>query len=206
MDDANAKKEVEIATREAARLSGEVTSVKIRKDADLQVASDLLSEIKKVSKAIETKRKTITGPLNAALKEVNKMFKEPLGRLSTAEDLIKNEMLVYQERVDRRAAKKIEKIQTQVESGEIGMADGMAKLAGVKQGPTGIDSEAGQTQFKKVHKLKIVDPGIIPAGYFLRPRVLEALRLEIEADIKLGNPVPSGAEWVEESQVAVRIK
>lgn len=205
MDDQNAKKEIEIATREASKLSDQVVSVKIRKDADLESAAGLLADIKRTHNAIEKKRKTITGPLNTALKEINAMFKEPTSKLAAAEDLIKAEMLNYQQKVEARAAKKIDKIQEQVDNGELDMADGMGKLAGVKQGPTGVNTDSGQTQFKKVRKLKITNPGDLPINYFLRDRVLEALRLEVEADVKNGVPMPAGAEWVEESQIAVRV-
>lgn len=205
MDEQEAKKEIEVATREAAKLSDQVVSVRIRKDADLESAAGLLVDIKRTHKAIETKRKSITAPLNTALKNINALFKEPTSKLAAAEEIIKAEMRSYQQRVDARAAKKLDQIQDKVDSGEMDMATGMGKISNVKQAPSGVSSESGQTHFKKVKKLKIINPGELPVHYFLRERVLEALRLEVEADVRAGAPMPEGAKYVEESQVAVRL-
>ncbi len=45
----------------------------------------------------------------------------------------------------------------------------------------------------------------IPAKYFLRERVLEAIRLEVADDVRNGLPTPPGAEWITETNVVVRM-
>lgn len=204
MDDSTARKEVEIASREAVKISEQIETIKIRKDTDLAEANEVLLAIKRTANNIEKKRKAITQPLNASLKEINAMFKEPASKLKVAETIIKAEMLNYQDRVDRRAAKRIAKIQDQVDSGELDMSKGMEKMAGIKQGPSGIANEGGTTSFKTTQRIEIEDVTLIPAGYFMRERVLEAIRMEIESDVRSGAAVPPGSKIIEVKQVAVR--
>ena len=198
-----ANKEVQIANREADKLTAEVTSLKVSKNNVVEVAT-VLSKIKETQRNLEKKRKEITQPLNLALKNVNNLFKEPTDKLKEAESLIKSAMIKYQQKVDAAAQKKIGKIEDQVDSGEMGLAEGMDKLGKVQQGPQNIQTEAGSAGFQGRKKLKIVDVSQIPQKYFLRDRVLEAIRLEVAEDMKLGAPLPAGAEWIIEQTVVVR--
>lgn len=206
MDEKNAaNKEVVIATREAEKLSEAVYAVKIRSDADLNVATEKLSEIKKMSREIDKRRKSFVDPLNGVVKDINAQFKNPLDRLKDAEALIKEAMVKYQAKVEARAQKKAEQIESAVDAGDMEMGDAMGKLSNIKQAPQNVRGEGGTASFRIVKKIKISDPSLLPPTYFLRDRVLEALRMEVEDDVKRkGMPLPAGALEVEERQVAVR--
>lgn len=200
-----ATKEVAIANSEALKLSEQVVKVTIRSDKDLNEATVTLSDIKRTAKDIEKRRKAITDPLNASLKEINAMFKDPLTSLKVAEDLIKAAMIKYQTMLENRAEKKAKVIEDAVDNGDMQMDDAMGKLSGIKQAPTSVASDNGSAAFRTIKKIRITDPGSLPASYFMRERVLEALRIEVEDDVKRkGMPVPTGAEEYEERQVAVR--
>lgn len=204
IDNSDAKRESQIATKEAEKLSGAVSKAKIRKEADLQNATELLTKIKSTSREIEKRRKEITQPLNLALKSINDLFREPGDKLKDAEAVIKSAILDYHERIEARAAKKINKIEDQVDSGELEMSDAMDKLSNVKQGPQQINTESGGAHFQGRKKISIVDVSKLPPKYFLRESVLEALRLEVSKDIKSGLPMPDGAEYITEKTVVVR--
>lgn len=199
-----ASRDAKIATTEAAKLSEKVYSIKIRSEKDMEAAVEILSDIKRTHKGIESKRLTITGPMNQALKSVNEMFKNPLQQLKDSEALVKEAMLKYHQSVEKRAANKAKKIEASVDAGELGLAEGMGKLSNVKQAPTSVEGFGGTTSFKKTRTLAITDIAKLPAKYFLRDRVIEAIRLEVAADIKAGADVPSGAEYIETKQVAIR--
>lgn len=206
MDNKNkATKEVAIANAEALKLSEQVTKVTIRSDADLNQATTTLADIKRTAKDIETRRKALVDPLNGVVKDINAMFKEPSSKLAAAETIIKQAMIKYQTAVEARAAKKAEKIEQAVDSGDMEMGDAMGKLSSIKQAPTNVSTGSGSAAFKVVKKIRIADASALPASYFMRPRVLEALRVEVEEDVKRkGLPLPAGAEEYEERQVAVR--
>lgn len=205
MADPAITQEVEVATREAGKVIDTTNKIKIRKDADLTAATGQVSEIKRLYKNIDGKRKSITAPLRQAIKEVDDLFKEPLTSLKTAEDTIKTEMLRYSDQVERAAARRAEKIEGQVDAGELDMGSAMGKLGSIKQAESSVKADTGSAQFKTVTKIRIVNVGDIPPKYLLRPRVLEAIRIEVEEDVrKKGEQVPAGAESYEERQVAVR--
>lgn len=205
MADAAVTQEVEIANRESIKVADVTQKIKIRKDTDLTQATGQVVEIKRLFKNIDTKRKSITAPLRLAIKEVDELFKDPLTRLSDAEKMIKTEMVRYSEQVERAASKRAEKIETAVDNNELSMTDAMGKLGSIKQAKTNVAADEGSANFKTVTKIRIINPADLPAKYFLRPRVMEALRLEVEEDVrKKAEAVPAGAESYEERQVAVR--
>lgn len=69
-----------------------------------ELASDELRNVKTLQKTVEEKRTAITGPLNAALKAVNDLFRAPKEYLDKAEAACKRSMIAYTTEVERRAA------------------------------------------------------------------------------------------------------
>lgn len=75
-----------------------------------EMAADELKTIKGQFKALEEKRKAITGPMDTAKKQVMDLFRKPLEALEQAENLIKRTMLAYQQeqrRLEVEAQRKI---------------------------------------------------------------------------------------------------
>ena len=69
-----------------------------------ELASDELKNIKGLQKTVEEKRTAITGPLNAALKAVNDLFRAPKEYLEQAEAACKRSMIAYTTEQERIAA------------------------------------------------------------------------------------------------------
>jgi len=69
-------------------------------------AAAMLRDVKTRTRQLEKKRKTITTPLNQALREVNALFRAPRERLELAEKLLKTKIAGYLETVqaDNNAA------------------------------------------------------------------------------------------------------
>lgn len=67
-----------------------------------QLAADELQQIKSLQKNVETQRTNITGPMNAALKAVNALFKAPADWLDQAETILKRAMLTFQQEEQRK--------------------------------------------------------------------------------------------------------
>lgn len=115
-----AAREFKIATPEAALAAGED-----------------LKRIKTLTKQVEEKRTTITGPINKALKEVNALFKPAQEWLGQAEKLLKSKLLEFQSeqariareaqaKADEEARKQREKLEQQMAKAE---AKGKAEKA-----------------------------------------------------------------------------
>lgn len=67
------------------------------------IAGDELREVKGLQKMVEAQRVSITGPLNAAVKGVNDLFRAPAEWLVQAENSIKRSLLAYQTKVEAEA-------------------------------------------------------------------------------------------------------
>lgn len=64
----------------------------------LDIAGSILKDVKGRWKEIEARRKTITQPMQAALKNVQALFKEPLDYYASIESMLKNKILDAQQR------------------------------------------------------------------------------------------------------------
>lgn len=84
----------------------EIREFSILNDDDKNFAADLLRDVKDKHKIVESRRKEITVPLNAALRSVNDLFKPVLRALEESERLLKGKIVEYVEKKDteRRAA------------------------------------------------------------------------------------------------------
>lgn len=80
------------------------TDLVIDSETMYELASDELKNIKALQKTVEEKRTSITGPLNAALKAVNDLFRAPKEFLDKAEAVCKRSMITYATEQERIAA------------------------------------------------------------------------------------------------------
>lgn len=192
-----------IAQNETQKLVAQFDKTRIRKDADLKNATELLSQIKKVSRDIRNQKDGIIKPLNASIKNVRELFKKPEEMLAGIERDLKESIIKYHDEVEKRAANKAAKVEAKIDAGEMKVDEGMAKLTNIKQAETTVKSETGSAQVRIIKKLRITNPAELPASYLTRPSVMEALRKEVQNDVfRLKKDVPAGAEVYEEKGVA----
>ena len=89
-------KDVEKELQAEAKSTGEAMQVlsdlAIQNDDDLAFAGDVLKDAKTRWKALEEKRTAVTGPLNAALREINGWFKPVQEPLKRAESILKEKI------------------------------------------------------------------------------------------------------------------
>lgn len=96
-----------------------------------ELAAGELQQIKALQKGVEKQRTDITGPMNAALKAVNALFKAPSDWLDQAEAVLKRSMLGYQqaEEAKRREAQRIAEAAAAAERARIAAAAAAAEAA-----------------------------------------------------------------------------
>lgn len=90
-------------TKSAQAAHAMVQSMAIETDGDAALVGEELQAIKAKQKALEEKRTSITGPMNAALKAVNALFKGPAEILEKAEAKAKSLLLDWDEKKARLA-------------------------------------------------------------------------------------------------------
>lgn len=98
-----------VITAKAQAALTSATDIIIDSSDMAEIAGDELREIKGLQKMVEAQRVSITGPLNAAVKSVNDLFREPAEWLVKAENSVKRSLVAYTTKVEEeaRAAKRI---------------------------------------------------------------------------------------------------
>lgn len=129
-DFANAP-EVREAQDLVARTEAAITGYRISTPVEYENSATVLKKVKAGQKRLEELRTAITGPLNAALKAVNDLFRAPADKLAQAERTIKFEIGRYadeQERIRREEQRKAdEAAQRERQKAERAAAEARAK-------------------------------------------------------------------------------
>lgn len=202
----DSKQEVKVLADQVSRIYGQIIELTVTNELELKHAADVLVLVKSNAKELKAKKKAILDPLKQAMDEVKALFKNPEEQLAKAEATIKDAMLAFHEAQDAAAQKKMEQINGRLERGTMKVETGIAKLAGIDQAETNIQTEGGGVQFREgQQKVKIVNASMLISArpdLLHRGRVLEALRLEIALDVKAGISPPRGVEVYREKIVA----
>lgn len=153
----------------------EASAITIASDAALETAADQLQRIKGAIKSIDEQRKAITAPIDAAKKQVMDYVRAPLDSLASAETLIKNAMIAYQDKQDalrreeeakaaeksRREAEKLEaKADLLEEKGKLEQAEALRENAALQvAAPSPIVSapKVAGVSTRKVYSAEVVD-------------------------------------------------
>jgi hypothetical protein len=88
----------------------------ITEQAHFETAADQLKGIKAKAKTLEERRTAITGPLNAAVKAVNDLFRAPAEALTKAEGVLKGKMLTWTQEQQRIADERTRKAREEAEA------------------------------------------------------------------------------------------
>lgn len=194
----------EIETKEVAVVKGQATKalataqeLTIASPDEMVKATDLLSKMKTVAKMIKERKEAITKPLSEALNSARDLFKPIESNLADAEALVKRKMLDYNDKVEREAQAKADKIAKDLESGKIKETTAIKKMEAVPQVQSSVQGKVGAVSTKILKKYRVVDESKLPRE-FLMPdmgKITEA--------IKAGQIVP-GAEMYEEKIISAR--
>lgn len=169
---------------------------------EFEEATNILSDIKAVTKAAEADRKKITAPLNESLKEINSRYKPLKDELSAAERIIKDKVKDYQLEVQAELDAKEAELREKLAEGEITPEEAAGEIENQESIGTSVDTKRGSVQFKTVRKVRVTDVTKVPAEYLNNEKVLEAIVSAVRADALDGKKI-AGIEVYEDKQVAV---
>lgn len=103
----------------ARSFEGEVAALMIHTDGDYESAAAVLLDAKERNAALEVKRKRIVDPINAALKEINDLFRAPREALENIVGIINDKLTGYRQDQERkRLALEVELRRQQAEEQE----------------------------------------------------------------------------------------
>jgi SpoU rRNA methylase family enzyme len=189
-----------------AVMKNSAAGLAITTDDDLRDATKLLTNVKALAKQLKAKKSAILDPLKEAMKQTKDLFKPAEDELSSIEQTVKQLMVTYHSEREAAAAKQAASIERRMDKGTMKVETGMAKLANLDQPDATVQTEGGSAQFREgPQKVRVLDPAALVAArpsLLTRERVMEALRLEVAAEIKAGAPIPEGVEVYRDKVVA----
>jgi len=161
MENANLIKQIEPIQNSINEAVSEATSLVIKTNDDMPIATDLLGRIKAIGKKITETKETITKPLNEALKSARSFFSPVESEYDKAERIVKTKMLDFQRLETIKAAKKAESLVKKVEEGKMTFEKASEKISEVAPKKL-VESESGHStvQFKTIKVMVLVDKNI----------------------------------------------
>jgi hypothetical protein len=152
------------------------TNFVIEDKGSLEIGAGVLMAIFKIKDTIETKRISITKPLNEALKAANGMFKPYLNKLDEAEKVLKNKIAEYKLLEDKRLSEEREKNLASIDPFD----ESKETMALVEDTQLKVDGLG----FRNKREIEITDMSLIPKEYW----ILDMKKLE-QAVLKDGKVV-----------------
>lgn len=154
--DAVAQEEREAASAMLAEVQGFV----IQTRDDLQLAAEVLADVKGRAKRLDEREKEITKPLNAALKSARDLFRPAKNVLSEIEARIKGQIAAFQADENRRNQEAMRLAAEAHASGDArGTQEALAQVAHVK-------NVAGLTTYQK-WDFKITNAAELPREFLM---------------------------------------
>lgn len=195
------KSEITLVKTQASKAVATAEKIVVTNDEQMLEAGDVRKKIKQVGKMIDEKKKSITEPINAALKEVRELFRPIEDNCEQAEKIIAGKMLAYQSEQDRKrreaeekAAKELEEQQAKLEAGKITEKQFEKTVAKVEtkleKAPEAI-TKSSSFHTRTVKKFRITNIDRIPRVFMVPNEV--AIREEMRADRAI-----EGVEYYEE--------
>ena len=164
------KKDIEIRETEVVEYRSQTSFVRDRANVliiktaeDMEKASELLTQVKQVAKAITERKESITRPLMAGLSEARNLFKPFEVDYIEAEKTIKAKMLAYSIDEEERIEKEKSKVEGRLERGTIRQDTAISKMEAIGDAPTSY----GKTSLRTVTKVRVVDESLIPREYLV---------------------------------------
>lgn len=186
-----------VEASETSRAMALLERFEICSEDDYKFAGELLKSAKERWKALEEKRTAVTGPLNAALREINGWFKPAQEPYKKAEDRLKHMMSAY---ILTQRAKAAETMQAAAQAAQAGDIEGAAAHVATLAPAPAIKG----VSVREVWDFEVVDPAAVPRE-FLTVDVEKVKSAIWYADTEKTPPRPiPGLRFFLKGQVSVR--
>lgn len=199
--------EVTTIYTEALKLQEYATARVIATAEDLKPATDDLSIIAKVKKALEEKRREYLKPLQDHVKEINEVFKILMQPIEQADRVTRSKILAFQAEQDRirREQEEINRLRLEAAQKEATLKDGeiteSVDLVEVSpEAPKRVSTEMGTVGQRMIRKWEPVDMSQVPEEY----KILDSAK--ITKVVKAGIPSIPGIRIYEEPILTVNAR
>lgn len=199
--------EVTAIYTEALKAQEYATARVIATAEDLKPATDDLSIIAKVKKALEEKRREYLKPLQDHVKEINEVFKTLAYPIEEADRITRSKILAFQAEQDRirREQEEINQMRMQAAEKEAALKNGeiteSVNLVEVSpEAPKRVSTEMGTVGQRKIRKYRVINFAELPDQYKIENSAL------LNKVVKAGIPTIPGVEIYEEPILTVNAR
>ena len=190
-----------IETKELAPLKAQVSKLENRANEitittaeENASATELKAKLNETKKQIKDRKEEITKPLNAALKSARDLFAPIEESFEKAERILAGKLIAYKQKVEAETRAAEAKIAARVEKGTMKLETAERKLDALPTVQKTTQTDHGRVQFRKIKKVRITNPDLVPDQYWVLNEVL------IRKDALAGTPI-AGVEVYEEEIV-----
>ena len=156
---------------EALKLKEYAEARVIRSLDDVKLATDDLSAISRLKKAMEEKRKDYVKPLQDQVKAINDTYKTLMQPIEAADLTTRNKILAYQKEQEhiRREQEEINRMRLEAAQkemklkGEITESVNLVEVA--PEAPKRVQAQMGAVSQRMIRKWKLVDFSLVPDQY-----------------------------------------
>lgn len=163
----------------------QLRQVQLSSQEELEEAGELLTEVKRRAKVLESARKEITTPMLAAKKKVDDLFRPPLKLLEECEAVLKAKVQVYMREQEAAVLASIGELQAHSET-----------LA-----PVELPALPSNMSERRVWTIEVEHPELVPREFLM---VDEAKIMALIKAVGGENVVIPGVKVFQERQLAVR--
>ena len=153
---------------EAIRLQKYAEERSIATAEDLKPATDDLSIIAKLKKAMEEKRKTYLQPFQEHVKETNEAYKALMQPIEQADIITRQKILAFQlkQKLIREEQEKINRLRMEAAQKEMKLRGEITESVNlvevIPEMPKKVQTELGTTSTFKVRKWEVIDFALVP--------------------------------------------
>lgn len=173
---------------------------KVETEEDYQNATEMLLKVKAAEKRAEEEKNKVLKPLKEAVKAETNRWKPLEAVIEKINSILRPRMKKYIDAKEEKARQELAKLQKDIDKGRIKNGTTIAKREDEIYSSvpaTTVHTGSGASNVRKVAKLKIVNPELIPDEYWIIDEV--KLRKDV---VTLEKTVP-GAERVFENSIAI---
>lgn len=186
--------ETSLATRDARDALDAIDDFEIRTPDQLELAREVIREIKGKWRELEDRRKDITAPLNASLKSVNDLFRPALSYYATCEQRLKGKLAAAIARFEAEQRAALERVNALSAAGQTDEArDALLNLPEAQGAPAGVSVRA-------ILDFELEDESLVPREY------LSVDAAKVKRALQEGVRHIPGIRVYERSSVTVRSK
>ena len=177
---------------QVSKLENKANEITITTAEENATATELKAKLNETKKQIKDRKEEITKPLNAALSSARALFAPIEDSFEKAESILARKLIAYKQKVEAETRAAEDKLAARVEKGTMKLETAERKIDALPTVQKTVQTDHGRVQFRKIKKVRITNPDLVPDQYWVLNEVL------IRKDALAGTPIADVEVYEEE--------